>query len=183
MADSIGSTGGFKTSPLRQKEQPPQRREMEKGRPEAKDRVSLNQTPAAESTYAPQSPLNIGSQYELLRSLVIKTLQEQNVPLQISTGSAEIDFNTMTVEEAQALIAEDGYFGVEKTSDRIVDFAINAFGNDPSRLDEMIDAIDQGFREAQEAFGGMLPEISQRTYDAIMQKLDSFAQQSAQAEE
>lgn len=89
----------------------------------------------------------------------------------------------MTQEEAQELISEDGYFGVEKTSQRIVDFAINGFGNDPSKLQEMKDAIDQGFLEAQDAFGGALPEISQQTYDAIMEKLDAFAAQFEQSGE
>lgn len=41
----------------------------------------------------------------------------------------------------------------------------------------MKDAIDEGFLGAQEAFGGALPEISQQTYDAIMEKLDAFAGQ------
>ena len=105
------------------------------------------------------------------------------MPVMISTGSGQIDMTQMTVEEAQELISEDGYFGVEKTSDRIVEFAINAFGNDPAKLEEMKQAIDKGFKDAEEAFGGTLPEISQQTYDAIMQKLDAFAGEAEEAGE
>ncbi len=142
---------------------------------EVTDTVSLGATEESSETYGPG--LKVAPAYELLRNLVVKTLQEQGVPAQVSTGNMTIDLNTMTPEEAQELISEDGYFGVEQTSDRIVDFAINAFGQDPSRLQEMRDAIDQGFLEAQDAFGGALPEISQKTYEAIMDKLDSFASQ------
>ncbi len=142
------------------------------------DRVSLDSSKQAEKTYGPQATLNVASPYELLRNLVVKTLQEQNVPMQVSTGSTEIDLSNLSVAEAKELVADDGYFGVEKTSERIVSFAINAFGNDPTRLDEMKGAIEQGFQDAQQAFGGSLPEISQQTYDAIMEKLTAFAEES-----
>lgn len=175
MTNQIHSTSGFKPLQSQRQEDAVQRQQRERSKSSSEDQVSLRQPEPVEATYGPQSALNIGSPYELLRSLVIKTLQEQNTPLQISVGNQQIDFNSMSVEEAQALVADDGYFGVKKTSDRIVDFAINAFGNDPARLEEMKAAIGQGF---QDAFGGTLPDISQQTYDAIMQKLDAFAEQS-----
>ena len=148
---------------------------------EVTDTVSLGAAEKSSETYGPG--LKVAPAYELLRNLVIKTLQDQGVSAQISTAEIDLDLTTMTPEEAQELVAEDGYFGVEQTSDRIVDFAINAFGQDPARLEEMKDAIDQGFLEAQDAFGGALPEISQQTYEAIMNKLDAFAAESEQASE
>jgi hypothetical protein len=140
------------------------------------DKVSLDQSQAAEQTYGPIPGVAVGTPYEMLRSLVIKTLQEQGTALQIDTGSEILDLQTMSPEQAQELIAEDGYFGVEQTSQRIVDFAINAFGNDPAKLEEMKAAIEDGFQQAADVFGGSLPEISHQTYEAIMEKLDSFAQ-------
>lgn len=183
MTDQIDPTRGYKPVQGLQQEELGQRRQREQAKGSTEDRVSLSRSEQADATYGPQSALNVGSNYELLRSLVVKTLQEQNVPLQISTGNVDIDFKGMTVEEARELISEDGYFGVEQTSDRIVDFAINAFGNDPAKLDEMKKAIEKGFLDAQKAFGGTLPEISQKTYDAIMQKLDAFANKSDESGE
>lgn len=148
---------------------------------EVTDTVSLGAAEESSETYGPG--LKTASAYELLRNLVIKTLHDQGVPAQISAGGMNIDLTTMTPEEAQELISEDGYFGVKQTSDRIVDFAINAFGQDPARLQEMKDAIDQGFAKAQDAFGGALPEISQQTYEAIMEKLDTFASRFEQTTE
>ena len=139
------------------------------------DKVSLDQSQKAEKTYGPIPGVAVGSPYELLRSLVVKTLQEQGAATQIDTGSEILDLQNLTPEEAQELISEDGYFGVEQTSQRIVDFAINAFGNDPANLEEMKAAIEDGFQQAAEAFGGSLPEISHQTYEAIMEKLDAFA--------
>ena len=150
--------------------------QREKTGSHAEDRVSLGGNEPVGETYGPG--IKAASPYELLRNLVIKTFKEQGLDIQISTGEGEVDFSTMTQEEAQELVADDGYFGVEKTSQRIVDFAVNAFGHDPAKLEQMKDAIDQGFLDAQEAFGGALPEISQQTYDAIMEKLDAFAAQS-----
>ena len=80
----------------------------------------------------------------------------------------------MTPEDAQKLVADDGYWGVDKTSSRIVDFAMAQIGNDPSKLGKVKDAIMKGFDEAKQAFGGQLPDISQKTIDAVMSKLDKL---------
>lgn len=111
-----------------------------------------------------------------LREYVVNILKEQGVAVKFAIDSdTEVDFNTMTPEEARQLVSEDGYFGVEKTSDRIVEFAINAAGNDVSKLDEIKAAVMKGFKEAEEAFGGTLADISYDTLDAIMEKLDKWA--------
>ncbi len=139
-----------------------------------RDHVSVEQGDEV-GTYGKLAGVEIGSPYQLLRQLVVKTLEEQGVTSRISTGDSEIDLGTLTPEAARELISEDGYFGVEKTSQRIVDFALNAFGNDPARLTQIKDAIDKGFKDAAEAFGGTLPEISHQTYTAVMDKLEAFA--------
>jgi hypothetical protein len=179
MADQINPTAGAKQAPVYQKDEPTHKPVTGKDAAHA-DRVSLGADAAVDKTYGPG--LKVGSPYQLLRDLVIKTFREQGVNLQISTGEQTVDLERMTPEEAQALVAEDGYFGVEKTSQRIVDFAIDAFARDPAKLEQMKAAIDQGFREAQKAFGGALPEISQQTYDAIMEKLDAFAGHSEETQ-
>lgn len=175
MSGQIDPTSHIRPIAGQQQEETIQRQQQDRTRSAGEDRVSLGEQEPVGETYGPG--LKVASADELLRNLVIKTLQEQGLELQFRAGETEVDFNTMTPEEAQSLVAEDGYFGVDQTSQRIVDFAINGFGNDPAKLQEMKDAIDQGFLEAQEAFGGALPEISQQTYDAIMEKLDAFAGQ------
>lgn len=48
-------------------------------------------------------------------------------------------------------------------------------GNDPARIDAIREGVEKGFQEAQDAFGGELPQISYDTYDSLMNKLDEWA--------
>lgn len=86
------------------------------------------------------------------------------------------DYNVdpATKAQAQADIAEDGYWGVEQTSDRILDFAKALTGGDPSKADEMLAAFKKGYEQAAKKWGGNLPDISQRTYDAVISKFDAW---------
>lgn len=173
MTDMIDSIRSAKSYAVQPQEEVAQRQQQGKATEKIADRVSLGESSESEATYGPG--LKVGSNYDMLRQLVITTLEDQGINLQISTGDGEIDLTEITPDEAQELVSEDGYFGVDKTSQRIVDFAINSFGGDVDKLEEMRSAIDKGFKDAAEAFGGDLPEISQQTYEAIMDKLDAFA--------
>lgn len=83
-----------------------------------------------------------------------------------------------TKAQAQADIAEDGYWGVEQTSDRILDFAKALTGGDPDKIEEMRAAFEKGFKQATKTWGDELPDISQRTYEATMAKFDKWAQEA-----
>ena len=80
--------------------------------------------------------------------------------------------------QAQADIAEDGYWGVSKTSDRIIEFAKALTGGDPAKLETMRDAFEKGFKQATKTWGKQLPDICQRTYGAVMDKFDQWANES-----
>lgn len=79
-----------------------------------------------------------------------------------------------TAAQAQEDISEDGYWGVEKTADRLVDMAIALSGNDNSKADLLMDAIKKGYEEAGAAWGDELPEISKQTLDAAMEKMNQW---------
>lgn len=91
-------------------------------------------------------------------------------------ASGDYTVDAQTKAQAQADIAEDGYWGVEQTSSRIYDFAVALAGDDAEKMEEMRAAFEEGFEQAKEAWGGELPEISQKTYDAVMKKFDDFAE-------
>lgn len=121
-----------------------------------------------------------------LRDLVEKLITKQgdsswniSVSLEI-TGSFNVD---MTQTEAAAAIEEDGEWGVEAVSDRIVDFAKAISGGDTSKLETLREAIDKGFAMAKNTLGGTLPDISSKTYDAVMKKLDDWANETGNATE
>ena len=120
-----------------------------------------------------------------LRSLVEKIMLGQGNAIGtaddmwsfLRTGNFTVD--AATKAQAEADIAEDGYWGVNQTSDRIVDFAKALTGGDPDKIEEMREAFKKGFKQAEETWGGELPEISQKTYDAVLEKFDAWAAETA----
>ena len=115
-----------------------------------------------------------------LRSLVEKMMTKQGVAIGTADSMwsflAKGDFtvNEATRAQAQADIADDGYWGVDQTSDRILDFAKALSGNDPEKADLLLDAFKKGFKEATKSWGQDLPDISQRTYDAVVEKFNKW---------
>ena len=140
------------------------------------DTISLRSESTQTVTYSGTMQMNASdtSRYGMLQNLVANLLKEQGIDTKIATGNGEIDIAAITPEEAQKLVADDGYFGVQQTSDRIFQFAVGIAGGDPSRIEAIKEGIDKGFAEAKKAFGDWLPDISYQTYDAVMSKLDSW---------
>lgn len=79
----------------------------------------------------------------------------------------------LTQDEAKALVAEDGFFGVAQTSARIADFVINGAGDDLSKLQAGRSGMLQGFAEAEKLWGEKLPEISYTTMQKALEKVDA----------
>lgn len=69
------------------------------------------------------------------------------------------------------------YWSVENTAGRLVDFAkaLIGGGDRQGNLQKVLDGIDQGFAAAKEAFGGTLPDISQKTVDLAKKMLADWA--------
>jgi hypothetical protein len=78
----------------------------------------------------------------------------------------------LTQDEASALVAEDGIFGIDQTSDRMANFVIDGANGDEDMLRAGRDGIIQGMKDAEAMWGGELPEISQKTMDAALEKVD-----------
>jgi hypothetical protein len=76
-------------------------------------------------------------------------------------------------EEARTLIAEDGYFGVTKTAERIADFVLTGGGDNLERLQAGREGVQRGFQEAEQAWGGKLPEISYQTLTKALELIDA----------
>lgn len=119
------------------------------------------------------------------RNMVMKTIMGQGDTLAASDdfwrflASGNFTVTEAAKEEAQKAISEDGYWGVEKTSDRILEMAKALTGGDPDKIEQMRSAFEKGFKEATKTWGQDLPEISSKTYDAVMDKFDKWAEESA----
>lgn len=83
---------------------------------------------------------------------------------------------------AQQAIAEDGEWGVEAVAGRILDFAKAISGGDPSKIEMLRSAVNEGFAAAEKVWGGTLPEISYQTRDRVMQGFDEWAKSAAEPE-
>ena len=115
-----------------------------------------------------------------LRDFVIDTLQKQ---AGLSVGNDDVwkflASGNYTVTEAAKVaakeaISEDGYYGVEQTSNRIVDFAKALSGGNVEKADLLFNAFKKGFEQATKAWGKDLPEICQDTYKAVEEKFNAW---------
>ena len=93
-------------------------------------------------------------------------------------ASGKFTVSAAAKEEAQKAISEDGFYGVKNTSDRILEMAKALTGGDPGKIEEMRDAFKKGFDQATKSWGQALPEISSKTYDAVMEGFDNWANES-----
>ena len=118
-----------------------------------------------------------------LQNIVNQLLSKQGTTFNIATGNnlksvfEGLEVDPATKAQAQADIAEDGYWGVKQTSERIFDFAKALSGGDPDKMEDMRKAFEKGFKQATSAWGDELPQISQDTYAAVQQMFDDYANQ------
>lgn len=89
-------------------------------------------------------------------------------------ASGKFTVDAQTKAQAQADIAEDGYWGVKQTSERIFDFAKALSGGDMDKMKEMQAAFEKGFKQATKTWGKELPQISQDTRSAVNKLFEDF---------
>lgn len=147
------------------------------------DTVSASKTSYANPELVAKLKADAEARTNQLQNIVTQMLSKQGVTFAkandmwsiLASGNFTVD--AATKAQAQADIAEDGYWGVNQTSDRIIDFAKALAGDDPEQLEKMRSAFEKGYKQAEKTWGGELPEISQKTYDAVMKKFDELTQQ------
>ncbi|MBU4263556.1 MAG: hydrogenase-4 component G [Proteobacteria bacterium] len=90
---------------------------------------------------------------------------------------SQLQYNNKSIlelspEEATKLVSQDGYWGIDKTSQRLADFVLNGSGGDLNKLRAGREGILQGFKEAEKLWGGKLPDISYKTIDQALSNID-----------
>ncbi|MBO6128799.1 MAG: hypothetical protein J6P79_07875 [Pseudobutyrivibrio sp.] len=117
-----------------------------------------------------------------LLDIVMKTINGQGSTFAIASqddmwkflAEGKFTADEETVAKAKEDISENGYWGVNQTSDRIVDFAIALSGGDSSKADDLLAAFKKGYEQATGTWGKELPEISKKTYDAVEDKFNQW---------
>lgn len=110
---------------------------------------------------------------DMLTKQGVKVAEGDGIWSQIAQGKFKVDDETRAA--AKDAISEDGYWGVKQTSERFVKYAKALTGGDPAKAEAMREAFQKGYKEAEKAWGGSLPELSQKTYDATMKLFDDWA--------
>lgn len=119
-------------------------------------------------------------QAENLRSLVEKMFLKQGQKFNAADdmwkalANGDLTVDPATAAQAKEDISENGYWGVEQTSQRIFDFAQALSGGDEDKMNKMLDAFKKGFQQATKSWGKELPDISQQTYDAVLKKFEDY---------
>ena len=120
-----------------------------------------------------------------LRSLVEKMFLQQGQKITDTDNmwkflaSGDFTVDKATAEAAKESISEDGYWGVKQTSQRIFDMAIALSGGDSEKMDDMLEAFKKGFKQATDTWGKELPDISQQTYAAVLEKFENYKNEAS----
>lgn len=156
----------------------------EKSTTERKATYSVNKMSAADrSALVQQLKQEQAARQESLISIVHDMMGQQAKSYSMATGddsiwrflaSGDFTVDAATKAQAQKDIAEDGYWGVTQTSQRLFDFASALAGDDVDKMREMQEAMEKGFRQATAAWGRSLPDISKRTMDAANQLFTDY---------
>lgn len=132
-----------------------------------------------------QMQADLDSRTQQLQSLVTEMLGKQANTSNLGDGIWQLfsqgnyeNVDAAAVAQAKEDISENGYWGTNQTSDRIIDFAVALAGDDPKALQKMSDAFKTGYSKAEKLWGGKLPEICKNTYDAVKNKFDNLLNNS-----
>ncbi len=129
---------------------------------------------------------DLNNQMSRFTNMMTQMFQKQGITANLSQGndfwrfmaSGNYTVDEKTKADAQAAISEDGYWGVSQTSQRIFDFAHALAGDDPEKMKEMQEAVEKGFKQAGEAWGGDLPSICGDTHTAVSKLFDDYYAQN-----
>lgn len=156
-------------------------------------------TDTAKKTYTPNTELvnklksDAQARVDQLQSLVNTLISKQGKTYananvftsdfwkQFSENGGTVD--ELAVKQAQEDISEDGYWGVNQTSSRILDFAKALCGGDPDKIDELEAAFEKGYKEATKSWGDELPSLCKDTYDAVKEGFADWRKENAASEE
>ena len=126
--------------------------------------------------------------YAQLASLVEKLMTKQSETSRYATlgdlmkgvANGEVEVDPEVVKQAKKDVADDGYWGVEQTAERIVSFAKALTGGDAGKVEQMRSAIEKGYKDATKTWGSELPEISSKTRDRVNELLDEWSKEASQ---
>lgn len=89
-----------------------------------------------------------------------------------SIGYKEKAITQLNPSEAKELVSKNGFFGVLETSNRVSSFVIAMAKENLEALQEARNGVIKGFKQAEEMWGGKLPEVSYETQERTLEIID-----------
>ena len=125
---------------------------------------------------------DLNNQMSRFTNMMVQKFQKQGINVSMANGddfwkmmaSGNYTVDAKTKAEAQEAISEDGFWGVKNTSQRIFDFASALAGDDPEKMKKFQAAVEKGFSQAEDAWGGSLPSICGDTHEAVNKLFDDY---------
>lgn len=112
-------------------------------------------------------------QLQMISKTTVETTKQADLLTLADIGYEGKPIADLSQDEAKALVADDGFFGITQTSQRIADFVLNGAGDDVEMLQAGREGILRGFDEAEEMWGGKLPDISYETINKAVEQIDA----------
>lgn len=134
---------------------------------------------------------------ETMLNIMIQAMTDSNNTLQswldsgagiLNFGGTQIDASRFSLPEvatnpadAAKAVADGGAWSVDAVAGRIFDLASAIAGDDPEKLQEMRAAVEEGFKQAGQAWQSMtgsssMPDITSKTYNELMHRFDAHMQ-------
>ncbi|MDR0248817.1 MAG: hypothetical protein LBI44_04050 [Oscillospiraceae bacterium] len=76
------------------------------------------------------------------------------------------------IERARALVEDGGPFSAQTAARQVLDFVNSQASGDETKLETLRAAVQGAFENVSRMAGGTLPELTHKTYDAVMKELD-----------
>lgn len=135
------------------------------------ERAALVQSLKAD--YENQIPRFRKMMYQMLEKQGIQSMMagdDDDVWRLIASGNFKVDAQTKA--EAKAAIAEDGYWSVKQTSQRIFEFMKALAGDDKNLADMFLGAFEKSYSDVINHFG-KTPDITKQTYNAVIEMIEN----------
>jgi hypothetical protein len=75
------------------------------------------------------------------------------------------------IEQARRLVEDGGPFSPNTAAQQVLDFVNEQSGGDEAKLERLRAAVQEAFESVGRMAGGKLPELTRKTYEAVMQGL------------
>jgi hypothetical protein len=111
-------------------------------------------------------------QLQMMSETKVETTKQADMLSLADIGYKGKPIADLSQDEAKALVADDGFFGVTQTSERIANFVLMGAGDDVEMLKAGREGILRGFDEAEGMWGGKLPDINYETINKSVEMID-----------